>query len=80
MADNRITNKLLKLKNEIEDLKLNKERLKGKKESYLEVLKNEFSCLTVKDAEKIEKEKLKILAILEEEINLQYEEIENEYT
>jgi len=74
-----IVEELLNIKSELEELKIEKAHLEGKKLSYLETLKKEYDCDTLVQAEKLYKKNELKLKSTEEEIEKKFEEIRSEY-
>lgn len=79
MSDKSITDKLLDIKEKIEEAKNSKAKAEGKLEEHMSRLKKEFGVTSIAQAEnklvKLEKEE----AALEKELNEGMEELEKEY-
>lgn len=71
--------RLLQLKEELEELKSEVSRLEGKQQTILENLKEQFGCSSIADAEKLLSTMDEEIQQLQEKIDKQLEKIEEKY-
>jgi len=76
---NNITNRLLKLKEDIEEAKASLNRLEGKQESLYNNLKSEFGCSSIEEGQEKLKALLEELTGKREDIQRQLDRLEEQY-
>lgn len=75
MGIDELSNKLLLLKKEIEQINHKKAIAQGKKEHHMEVLKNTYKCGSIEEAKKLADDMQKDINDLEKEIEQKYQDV-----
>lgn len=68
-----------KLKTQVDEKRAERDKAKGREESLLEQLEEDFGCTSLTDAKKLLKKKQKQLARLEKETQTMYDEFMEEH-